>query len=223
MNPYSHIVMAAKLEALVKPENTQEYYWGAVAPDIRYLAAMPRHQTHIPVEKVLGFISQYPHLKSFLQGYLVHCLCDEIELGQVFFQHFPFSMFKGKMLRQQVAVMLELYFFENEKVNKSLSGSHNQVLSELGLNETLSTKLSQSISQYATSASFEARISDLARLLNLENDPRIDKYMAAAKRFQKNRLLKNGLFFLIRRGKISEQLVVIVASRYRQCLSKGPT
>lgn len=217
MNPYSHIVVASKLETLVNPENTQEYYWGTIAPDIRYLSGMQRQQTHIPSERIIGFISQYPHLKSFLQGYLVHCLCDEIELGQVFFQHFPFSILRSIMSRQRVAVILELYYFENERVNKKLSGSHNEVLSELGLSEALSTKLAQSISQYAMSSSFESRISDLSRLLGLENDSRIDKYMAAAKSFQKNRLLKTGLFFGIRKGKISEQIVSMVTTLYQQC------
>jgi hypothetical protein len=217
MNPYSHIVVASKLETLVNPEDASEYYWGAIAPDIRYLAAMQRQQTHVSSERIVGFISRYPHLKSFLQGYLVHCLSDEIDLGQVFFQHFPFSILKSKLSRQRIAVILELYYFENERVNKKLSGSHNAVLSELGLNETQSTKLSQSISQYAMSSSFESRITELARLLGLENDSRIDKYMTAAKQFQKNWFLRNGLFFGIRTGKISEQLVSRVTSLYQQC------
>ena len=216
MNPYSHIVVASKLESLVDPKDNQEYYWGAIAPDIRYLAGMQREQTHVPPEKILGFMSQYPHLKAFLQGYLVHCLCDEIELRRVFFQHFPFSILKSRMSHQQVAILLELYYFENERVNRTLSESHNEVLSQLGLSATQSTKLSKTISQYARSSSFESRITDLARLLGLENDRRIDKYMSAAKRFQNNRLLKNGLFFGIRRGKISAHIVSTVASLYRQ-------
>lgn len=216
MNPYSHIVVASKLEFLVDPKDKHEYYWGAIAPDIRYLAAMQREQTHIPPETINGFMSQYPHLQSFLQGYLVHCLCDEIELRRVFFQHFPFSILKSRMSHQQVAILLELYYFENERVNKKLSGSHNEVLRQLGLSEMQSTKLSQTISQYARSSSFASRITDLAHLLGLENDSRIDKYMSAAKRFQNNQLLKNGLFFGIRRGKISEQIVATVATLYRQ-------
>ena len=216
MNPYSHIVVASKLESLVDPKDQHEYYWGAIAPDIRYLAAMQREQTHIPPETIIGFMSQYSHLQSFLQGYLVHCLCDEIELKRVFFQHFPFSIFRRRMSHQQVAILLELYYFENEQVYRKLSESHNEVLSQLGLSETQSTKLSRTIHQYASSSSFESRITDLAGLLGLEHDRRIDKYMSAAKRFQNNRLLKNGLFFGIRRGKISEQIVSTVESLYRQ-------
>jgi hypothetical protein len=217
MNPYSHLVIASKIEALVHPENAPEYYWGAIAPDIRYLAAMPRKQTHLPSQRIVGLISQYPYLKSFLQGYLVHCLTDEIELEGVFFKHFPFSILKNKMSRQQLAVILELYYFETERISQRLSDVHNEVLTELGLREAQSARLSQSISQYAMSSSFESRITDLARLLGLENDSRIANYRIAAKRFQKNWLLKNGLLFGIKAGNISERIVFTVTSLYQQC------
>ena len=221
MNPYSHIVIASKLEAIVNPENLQEYYWGAIAPDIRYLSAMQRQQTHISSQKIIEFISEYPHLKSFLQGYWVHCLSDEIELGQVFFLHFPFSIFKNKMSRQQLAVILELFYFENEKVDKQISGTYNQVLGELGLSEEVCTKFSQSISRYAKSSSHESHLSDLFQLLGLENDSRIEKYKTAANKFQGNWLMKNALFLGIRIGRISEQIASMVASLYRQSSEKS--
>lgn len=207
MNPYSHIVVASKLEPFVKPENLKEYYWGTIAPDIRYLAAMQRQQTHLPSRKIVEFISQYPHLKSFLQGYLVHCLSDEIDLGEIFFQHFPFSILRSRMSRQQIAAILELFYFENEKVNVQMSGIYNEVLTKLDLSETISTKFSRSINQYTTSSSPESRLSELLQLLSLENDSRIEKYMKAAKGFQKNQLLKNVLFVGIRAGKISDEIV----------------
>ncbi|MBI5353548.1 MAG: hypothetical protein HZB50_12980 [Chloroflexi bacterium] len=216
MNLYSHIVIASKLETQVNPANSQEYYWGAAIPDIRYLAAMQRQQTHIPTERILGFVSKYPHLKSFLQGYLVHCLSDEIELEQVFFKHFPFSILKNKMSRQQIAVILELYYFEHDKVSKMPSCSHNEVLSELGVSESQSAKFSNSISQYVTAPS-ESRFSELPALIGLENDSRIEKYVAAANRFQKRQFLKNALFFGIKAGKISDQIASMVTTLYNQC------
>ena len=216
MNPYSHIVVASKVETLVHPENTQDYYWGAIAPDIRYLAAMQRRQTHIPSERIVSFISQYPYLKSFLQGYLVHCLSDEIELRQILFQSFPFSFLKGKMSRRQIAVILELYYFENETVGKRVSGSHNDVLSELGINEAQSAKFSHAISQYTAASRLESRLLELCELIGIKNERRIERYMTAANRFQKNWSLKNALFFYIRTGRISERIVSMVVSRYRQ-------
>ena len=73
MGPYSHIVVAGQLATYIQPENPSEYYWGAVAPDIRYLiAGMPRSQTHISAERILSYRVQYPALRDFVKGYLVH-------------------------------------------------------------------------------------------------------------------------------------------------------
>jgi hypothetical protein len=217
MNPYSHVVIASKLETLVNPENKQEYYWGAIAPDVRYLTAMQRQQTHLPSQQIISLFSQYPFLKSFLQGYLIHCLSDEVELGQIFFKHFPFSVLKSKLSRQRIAVILEIFYFEKENVIPTISSAHNEVLSNLGISRELSEKFSKSISRYATHSSPESRLSELFELLGLENDSRIEKYRNAAISFQKNWFLKNGLFFGIKTGKIGEQIVSSVVMLYKQC------
>jgi len=217
MHPYSHIVIASKLEGLVKPENPPEYYWGVVAPDIRYVAGLPRQLTHIPSARIVGYISQYPDLKSFFQGYLVHCLSDEITLRQVFLRHFPFSVLKSRLSYQQVAAILELFYFEHVKVSRNISGATNEFLQGLGLSETISTRFSQSIRQYAMSRSPKTTLPGLFQLLGLENDPRIIEYATAAQSFQKNWLLKNSLFLGIQTGKISEQIVSMAGSLYQQC------
>lgn len=212
MNPYSHLVIAAKLETLVKPERRDEYYWGAIAPDTRYLAAVQRQQTHLASQRIVEFAAQYPHLKSFLQGYLVHCLSDEVDLGEIFFQRFPFDLLRSKLSRQHLSVLLELFYFENEKINTGISDMHNEVLTELGLSEAVSARFSRSIRQYALVLPSRTRLSELFKLLDLENDSRIEKYRQAAERFQTNRLLKNVLFLGIRTGKISEKIVLKVVS-----------
>ncbi len=54
MGPYSHIVIANELETFIKPDNLQEFYWGAVAPDVRYVVrGMPKKQTHLS-SSILG-------------------------------------------------------------------------------------------------------------------------------------------------------------------------
>jgi len=49
-------------------------------------------------------------------------------------------------------------------------------------------------------------------LLGLENDPRLDKYVSAAEKFQKNRVLKTALVLGIRAGKIDDELGLRVSS-----------
>ena len=221
MHPYSHLVIASKLEALVKPEVVQEYYWGSIAPDIRYVAALPRQQTHLAPARIVAFISQYPALRSFLQGYLVHCLCDEMELRQVFLQHFPFSVFKNELSYQQIAAILELYYFENSKVHLHISGRYNEFLHGLGVSETVASMFSRSVSQYALSSSPASNLPDIFHLMGLENDSQINQYVNAAQSFQKNWLVKNSLFLGIRAGRISGQIVSMAASLYQQCYGTG--
>ncbi len=216
MHPYSHIVIASKLEGLVKPDDLQEYYWGAVAPDIRYVAALPRQQTHIAPERIIEATSQYPDLTSFLQGYLVHCLSDKIELSQVFFRHFPFSVLKNKLSYQQIAAILELFHFENFKASKNISGRYNEFLRGLGLSEMVSAVFSQAMRQYVMASSPQSSLPELFQLIGLENDSRIDQYVAAAQGFQKNWLLKSSLFLGIRTGRISEQIISMAATLYQQ-------
>ncbi|HEX2997371.1 MAG TPA: hypothetical protein VHP14_21290 [Anaerolineales bacterium] len=205
MNPYSHVVIASKLESLIKPENPAEYYWGAIAPDVRYIAGVPRGQTHLPAQKIVEFIPRYPNLRSFIQGYLVHCLSDEVHMGEIFFRQFPFSVLKRKLSYQHIAVVLELFCFENEKVNISMSDTHNEVLTELGVDEAASARLAHSIGQYVMAG--EAHLAELFRLLGPKDNSHLEKYIKAATSFQKNWLLKNALFFGIRQGKIIDAIV----------------
>jgi len=212
MNPYSHIVIAARLEQKIDPEKPREYYWGTVAPDIRYLAAIQRQRTHVSSQRISELIKQYPQQKSFLQGYLVHCILDDIDLGDIFFQHFPYSILKNKLSRQQIAVIFELYLFENVKVNPKISNIYNEVLSVMGLSEPDCDKFSKFIDQYIRSTTFDDRIQGLVQLLGLENDPRIERYISAAKGLKKHKLSKKAMFMGIRSGKISEEIAFRVSS-----------
>ena len=210
MNIYAHLVIAAELEARLRPEDSAAYYWGAVAPDVRYLAGMRRNQTHLPPEKIGQYMLQYPHLKAFLQGYLIHCLTDEIDLTAILYRRFPFSLLKGKLSARQVAVLFELFYLENVTLNKTLSGGYNAVLAEMGISETQAETFVQAVTQYLSSPSFVAAIS-LAQQLGMLDDRRIDRYLAEAEQFQKSRIQKNCLFFCIRTGKMSRQIVAAVA------------
>ena len=77
MGPYSHYFLAAKLAPILKPGDPAAYHWGAIVPDIRYLAKIRRADTHLEQDRIREMAARYPHLSSFLLGYQVHCLIDE--------------------------------------------------------------------------------------------------------------------------------------------------
>jgi hypothetical protein len=215
LNPYSHLVIASQIAPNLELTNLQDYYWGAIAPDVRYAAGMRREQTHIPVERIQGLMQQYPHLRSFLQGYLVHTLTDEINLEDVCYPRFPFSVLKRRLTRQHLAVVLEFFYIENTKIAASITGTHNEVLRELGLQEADCTKFAQFMDHYTTLTSLDGRVAELVRLMGFENDRRVEKYIAAARNFEERWLLKNVLFLGIRMGRINLTIVSQVSTKLK--------
>jgi hypothetical protein len=215
MTPYSHLVVASKLVSLVQPEDLAEYYWGAMVPDIRYLAAMRRQQTHLSAQAIVAWLDRYPHLGSFVKGYLVHCLTDYVDLARIFYRRLPFSVLKHTLTNRHLAVLLELFYRETQPASWPLSGTHNEVLDELGLSQAISARFARFAEQYARSTS-RSSLWDMTRMLGLEHDSRIEKYVSAGKRFQSSGLLKNALFLGIRAGKIDAQIVSRVSALYRQ-------
>ncbi len=216
MNPYSHLIVASKLKKIVAPENSPEYYWGAVAPDMRYPAGLERKQTHLAPARIQACAARYPELKSFLQGYLVHCLADEIELAKVFHPHFPFSLLKGRFGPKQLSVLLELYFLEKETLSNEPSGSYNGFLQELGLSRAHAEKFHAALIRYIDSKSpARSNLKELMKLLDLENDPRIKQYLTKARELQKSSLVKKGLFLGISAAGIDKKIVSWTARLYR--------
>ncbi|MBE9523482.1 MAG: hypothetical protein IMY76_00180 [Chloroflexi bacterium] len=213
MGPYSHIVIASELESYIKPDHAQEYYWGAVAPDIRYLVTgMLRSQTHISSEKILGYVVQYPELEDFLKGYLVHCLMDQLDCSQIIQHKFPFNLQKNELSAQQCAVILEFFNILRVKpVNKSLSGANNAVLRELGISDHYAAKFSQEINKYITSPSLLSSVA-LFKNLGFVGNGSIEKYRAVAQQFQSNWLRKNLIMFGLQIGEINREITTSVKS-----------
>lgn len=220
VNPYSHLVIASKVESLIGPTNSEAYHWGAIAPDIRYVADIQRSQTHRSAQQIMALIPHHPHLQSFLKGYLVHCLTDEVDLEAAFHSHVPFSLLKRTFVHQHLAVILEFFYIENVRITASIAGTYNEVLRDLGLSEADCTTFAQFIEHYTTLSSLDGRVAELVQLMGFENNHRVEQYVAAAKRFQKQWLLKNALFLGIRSARISRTLVSQVSDRVQAVLTQ---
>ncbi|HKJ27468.1 MAG TPA: zinc dependent phospholipase C family protein [Anaerolineales bacterium] len=206
MNPYSHLILAKRVEDLLQPVDLQDYYWGAIVPDIRYLAGMERRKTHFKKEKCVQLMAQFPKLESFLQGYLVHCLADRISIQKLFQSTFPFSVVRNRLHRKQIAVLLELFYVKGNTFTPKITASYNQVLRNLGLQEEDCIRYSEFINQYVGSESLEQKISSFAQMLSLTNNPNIDRYISAANWIENNPLLQNLLVLGIRAGRINEKI-----------------
>lgn len=198
--------MAKKVEYLIQPKNLAEYYWGTITPDIRYLAGIERAKTHFSKEKCRQLIVQCPDLKSFLQGYLVHCLVDEISLQEIIQTAFPISIIQNKLSRKQIAVLLELFYIKNSLCKPKIVGTYNQVMNDIGLHEETSIRFSELMDRYFTSESLDLKISILAELMREKNKQSVEQYISAAKHLQENVLLQNLLLFSIRLSRVNQKI-----------------
>jgi hypothetical protein len=210
MHPYSHLVIAAELEKDIRPRQANEYYWGAVVPDIRYLADMQRDETHLSAESILEYLNKYPELDSFIKGYLIHCLTDLVDLHALLNQRILFRPILQSFPHQFMPVMLESYFIEHSKLDIQLSARPNNVLTDLKISDEHIGIFSTMINPFVTNPSFESAL-EFLRTLGHSN-PRIERYINAARNFDSNIVLKSVLFALSNIPRLKQQVISEIRS-----------
>jgi hypothetical protein len=221
MGPYSHYFLAAKLEPSIRPENRKEYYWGAVAPDIRYLANVRRAQTHLEQDYVRKLISCYPHLQSFLSGYQVHILIDQFDQEKILRMvsgAFPLNLLK-KMLRkaispEQMTMLVEMYYLQTGPVEMVLSGEHNVVLTDLGITSEQTVLFQQALQEYFRNRTFEAALSAFQKIGMIQNT-RIEKYKNAYRKIQQRKVINNLFLLSVKNARLDAQVIEHVRSKLK--------
>ena len=208
-----HLVLASQLENQLTPQNPADYYWGAVVPDIRYLTGMPRSATHIPFDRIRVYFPVYPQLDSFIKGYLVHCLLDDIDLNKVFARKLAFRLVQKRVPAQFAPVLLEFYYLDKTPVRVKLSGAFNEILGELGIRPEHTTAFAAYLTTFLAAPSFESAAVVLKNL-GLLGDQRVEKYLGTAKSIQKSRLLKQLLFAGMNFPQLNDLFVTYVISSY---------
>ncbi len=204
MNVYSHLVIAAFLEQMLAPGNPAEYLLGSAAPDFRYLAGMPRSQTHLSIAQICAYHARYPELASFLMGYTVHCAVDEIDLAREFFRPIPRAFIRSFLPRQFSPVVIELYYLETARVENRLAEDANAITRDLGLRDEDVQTASRQINAFLAAPSFEGELASL-RANGLSADARIERYLGIARWIDRNRGLKRLLFAGLRQDKLIQE------------------
>jgi hypothetical protein len=205
MNPYSHLVIAAQLEGEIQPVDREEYYWGAVAPDVRYTARVQRERTHIPPEEIVKYFQQYPHLESFIQGFLVHRLTDLIEINIFLRQRVLFWPILFLTPGRFITVLIETYYIEKMPLPITLSGTPNTILHNLRIRDDQTRAFADAIRPFAAAPAFETAV-DFLRILS-RGSARIEKYIEAGQAIQRNHYLIPILFELANLKKLNQQVL----------------
>lgn len=216
MNPYSHYLIAERLESALRPAQPGAYYLGAIIPDIRYMVGIPRQQTHLSQVRIREFGARYPALDSFLLGYQVHCLLDEIDLARVVGAAFPLGLVSRvsgkKFSQQQLTVLAELHFIQHAGLGWKIQEAHNEVLSDLGILPGQTATYLSAMKEYLPAPSFETAISCFQKIGFIESS-RFEKYFQAYQSLERNPLLKAILLWSVRHAKVDEFSVGYVRRR----------
>ena len=224
MNPYSHLAIARQLEKEIKPAVRVDYFWGAVAPDIRYVAGRRRHTTHIRPERILKFFSKFPHLDSFIRGYLIHCLTDDVDLDSLVEQRVLLQPIMYGVSGRFFPVLIEAFYLERMPVKIEFSGTPNEMLRELGIEDRHSEAFAGIIRPFASAPSLDSGF-EFLRVLR-KGDARVERYIRSAKLLNKNNLLKPILFAMADLNKLNLQILgqVREAEAFKRvCKSVGST
>lgn len=203
MNLYSHAVLANRLCPILQPDNYDDYIWGSIAPDIRYLTGMRRDHTHLPEATLAAWTIRYPCCKSFIQGYRVHCLLDQIDTVQALTRSFPLRpmrfVFRKILTPRRLAVAIELYYHRAFPQGLRLSGSQNEVLAGLGISAGHVETYIGALRSYLKTPSFDSAAAAFTQLGIIE-DKRIEKYAAEYRKLQDNRFVLALLHHSIQRA-----------------------
>ena len=205
MGPYSHYVLASRLATSFEVANRSAYTWGAVSPDIRYLAQMPREQTHLAKERLVELMTCYPHLRSFITGYLVHVLIDQVDVLRVVGSGFPLNLLKkvtGRSLSpQQMTMMVEVYYLQSRVARGPLSGEHNELFTNLGITQDQTSRFHKALQAYFDNRSYQGAI-EAFKDIGMIHNSRIEKYKDAYAGMQKRKGLRTLLMLSIKSARL---------------------
>jgi hypothetical protein len=206
MKPYSHFVIAAQLENDIHPKSSEEFYWGSVAPDARFAAGVSREQTHLSPEKILGYLDKYPHLESFIQGYLIHCLIDNVNTRALLHTKILLRPFLQRASIQFISTIIEAFYIENMSIPKTISGNTNEMLDELGIHKEHIESEVCLMKSYLERPNFETNIAYVKSGTN----PGLKPFVKELESIQSNPLIKPLWFNLADFGKLNEEVVLQV-------------
>ncbi len=218
MGPYSHYFLAAKLAPILKPGDPAAYHWGAIVPDIRYLAKIPRTDTHLEQDRIREMAARYPHLSSFLLGYQVHCLIDEIDVIEVVGKAFPLNVFqwaaRNKLSLPQVTMLVEMYFLQRPPVGGTLSGGCNEALADLGITLEQASAYYEAMQAYLQSRSMASGAAAFQKI-GMNREGTVEKYRRAYEAAQRSRVMKPVLLSSVQNARLEAHTLNHVQARLR--------
>jgi hypothetical protein len=217
MHLYSHLVIAQALIPRLKPGDLAEYAWGAVVPDIRYLAGMRRRQTHLDISVVRAWLERAPELRDFTLGYLAHVLTDERDAAGALYDRVPLRALRRRLPRPPAAALLEAAYSERVALDASVSGSYNPLLAGMGIPQALVAPYAQAANRYAAAPTATLAAEMMAGLGLGQADrltpafnrvrARLERYLALARWLERHAALRRALIGAVDLDGVTRRIV----------------
>jgi len=206
MQLYSHLIIAQKMLAFLSPDDLSEYYWGAVAADVRYFAELPRRITHPLAEEVLLWQAEFANLNSFVLGYRVHILADERDAVGSLYEFIPWHSLRRRLPRSWATYLWEAVCIERCRFDGKISGTYNPLLEKLGIPRPAASAYAEAVTRYAADPSLELVVTLLSEI-DWMGTPRLRRYLALAGWLQRNPRVRQALLSVIDEAEIIRRVV----------------
>lgn len=220
MHLYSHLISARELRPWLEPRDEAEYYWGAIAADVRYLARLPRRRTHPALEAAAGWAEKYPARRDFGLGYLAHVLADERDAAGFLYDGIPWRWLRRRLSRPLAAAALELALTDAarawpaaERLALRVSGEYNEILAGLGVPEAAAEAYARAANAYIAEPSFAAA-QGLFRGLGLGGNARLARYLRWAGLVERSPLLRKFLVGGVDLGRLMGRITADLVGHY---------
>ena len=198
MQLYSHLVIAQYLRPALQPQDLAEYYWGAVAPDIRYLLKLPRRRTHPLLTEARPWLAAHlAGARDFALGYWAHLLADQRDAAGFLYERIPMRQLRKKLPRGLAGLLVEHAYIRQVPFQARLSGSQNALLDELGVPPAAAAQYAAALNAFLAQPTFPAALG-AAEALGLAGNPRIQGYLRSALWLERSALLRRLALALVK-------------------------
>lgn len=201
---YSHLVVADTVKPYLTPDDLEAYYLGATVPDIRHWVRTERAQTHIPPQEIAAYLPRYPHLRSFILGYLVHCISEhsmsQLGLDKAILGRFPICLVRRHVPARLATVLVEWYYCEANPKPYRVAESGNEILRGLGIDDDAVVKFARDVNAFLSNPSPAEMLSMLEDAV--ADHPGYREYVRVPRLFARYSLLKQ-LVFTLSKGPVS--------------------
>ncbi|MGB1249625.1 MAG: hypothetical protein ACPG8W_03265 [Candidatus Promineifilaceae bacterium] len=169
-------------------QKPNDYFIGALIPDIRYFADVPREQTHFSADLIPTYAGQAS--ASFLTGYMVHLLLDEVwpTLESQYRDDFP-SAVRNKLGGNRCQIAYEVFCLAQQPIQLELSPLHNPMLMGLGISAENVCLAAEVMQEYLDTPSLTTAFG-IAKRAGVFPAHRLDDVASIVNSIERYRLLK---------------------------------